>query len=208
MSVDAKAFPAVFEDISTHAGIVRDYGISKGDTVFADPKHLPHLFNKELPIRIDALNKTANNPSKYIGATVDLHSTLDLAHPFREGNGRSTRTFMEQLAEKQGYSLDFSKVDKAEWVAASKESIQTGNDEKKRVVFEKVVTLTRERVIDSALHSLSESSSPENKERILDQLKNHGIKSDEISNRAKVLKEGMIKHSTIYKSTDNDGVER
>ncbi len=91
-----------------YAGVVRNYGMNKGSSRFAEPAQLPYLFDKELPQRIKALEQSVNNQEKYIDGLADLHSTLDLAHPFREGNGRSTRIFMSQLSEIHEYTLDFS----------------------------------------------------------------------------------------------------
>ena len=95
----------LFQDVSTHAGVVRGYELSKGSSQFADPSQMPYLFEKELPERVNTLNQSVNDKEKYIDGMVDLHSTLDLAHPFREGNGRATRAFMSQLAETHGCVL-------------------------------------------------------------------------------------------------------
>ncbi|MDQ7016117.1 MAG: Fic family protein [Gammaproteobacteria bacterium] len=97
----------LFQDSSTHAGVIRGFAMNKGSTLFADPLQMDYLFDKELPERIKALAQSVNNKEKYVDGLADLHSTLDLAHPFREGNGRSTRIFISQLAKEQGYDLDF-----------------------------------------------------------------------------------------------------
>jgi cell filamentation protein len=129
----------LFQDSSTHAGVIRGYGMSKG-TNFADPAQLPYLFDKELPERIKALEQSVNNEEKYIDGLSDLHSTLDLAHPFREGNGRSIRIFMSQLSKQHGYVLDYSRLNKKEWVKACIDSIDTGREALKRPLFKKITT--------------------------------------------------------------------
>ena len=116
----AKIHEYLFQDSSTHAGVVRGYGMNKGGTPFADSQQMDYLFDRELPLRVETLSFSVNDVNKYIDAMTDLHSTLDLAPPFREGNGRSTRIFMSQLSKAHGYKLDFSMVNAKEWVKADK----------------------------------------------------------------------------------------
>ncbi|BCG66069.1 MAG: hypothetical protein methR_P3945 [Methyloprofundus sp.] len=132
----------LFQDSSTHAGVIRRYGMSKG-TMFAEPAQIPYLFDKELPERITALEQSVNNQEKYLDGLSDLHSTLDLAHPFREGNGRSTRIFMSQLAKEHGYMLDFSTVDPKEWVKSCIYSINKAEETLKRPLFKKILRIKK-----------------------------------------------------------------
>lgn len=135
----AKIHEYLFQDSSTHAGVVRGYGMNKGGTPFAEPSQMDYLFDRELPFRIETLGLSVNDFEKYIDVMTDLHSTLDLAHPFREGNGRSTRAFMSQLSETHGYTLDFSTINAKEWVKACIDSINTGQEALKRPLFERVI---------------------------------------------------------------------
>ena len=134
----------LFQDVSTYAGVVRDYGISKGLSQFAEISQIAYLFEKELPERIESLTQSVNDEKKYIDGMTDLHSTLDLAHPFRDGNGRATRAFMSQLAKSHGYELDFSQIEREQWVEACIESINTGRETLKRSLFAQIVTPTHE----------------------------------------------------------------
>lgn len=149
----------LFQDVSTHAGSIRGYGMSKGSSQFADPSQMGYLFDKELPERINALNQSVNDRQAYIDAMTDLHSTLDLAHPFREGNGRGARAFMSQLAETHGYQLDFSQVNREQWVKASIDSIDSGRETLKRPLFEHIVMPTHER--QQAQHQEQHNAKPE-----------------------------------------------
>lgn len=49
----------------------------------------------------------------------NVHTQLNFAHPFREGNGRSTRVFMRHLAEYAGHNLAFGRIDARDWNTAS-----------------------------------------------------------------------------------------
>jgi cell filamentation protein len=136
----AKIHEYLFQDSSTHAGVIRGYGMNKGGTPFADSQQVDYLFDRELPLRVETLGFSVKDVNKYIDVMTDLHSTLDLAHPFREGNGRSTRIFMSQLSKTHGYTLDFSTVKAKEWVEACIDSINTGRESLKRPLFERIIT--------------------------------------------------------------------
>ena len=49
--------------------------------------------------------------SYFISAIVDFYERTNELHPFREGNGRTQRLFLSQLARHAGYTLDFGSVD-------------------------------------------------------------------------------------------------
>ena len=55
----------------------------------------------------------------FIAALVDLYQRTNELHPFREGNGRTQRVFLSQLAENAGYDLDFTAVDPDELMIAT-----------------------------------------------------------------------------------------
>lgn len=64
----------------------------------------------------------------------DVYAEVNNLHPFREGNGRATREFMRELAERSGHELHFERVSKDIWNDAAKESAH-GNPEAIRKVF-------------------------------------------------------------------------
>ncbi len=116
----------LFEDIYEWAGKIRSVNISKGSSfcqamyiesslqnIFADLKQERYLKGLEMHELIQRL-------AYYLGE-------LNAVHPFREGNGRVQRLFIEYLAEKNGFHLDFSKVSSDEMIDASEESINVDN---------------------------------------------------------------------------------
>lgn len=136
----SKIHKHLFQDVSSVAGVVRNYNMNKGSTEFARAGfQLKDLVKKGLPRRIDALKHSVTSQDDYISAITELHSTLDYAHPFREGNGRSTRELLSQHGKEHGYILDFSKVNKEKWVEASINSIATGKEVLKRPIFANVI---------------------------------------------------------------------
>ena len=56
-----------------------------------------------------------------------VYVSLNAAHPFAEGNGRSTQTFLSQLATEAGHRLDFGRVDRDSWIHAAARSMEQVN---------------------------------------------------------------------------------
>lgn len=100
----------VFGDIYDWAGEFRDIQIFKGLTEFTAPE--------KIQFELDVLCADIRDKnyfrglSKYAAADglADAMCRLNQIHPFREGNGRTQRLFMEQMALNAGYILDFSQV--------------------------------------------------------------------------------------------------
>ncbi len=59
----------------------------------------------------------------------DLYSTLNILHPFREGNGRVQRIFFRQWAVQFGFDIDFSKCDADRFMVATIHAAQGVNDD-------------------------------------------------------------------------------
>lgn len=101
----------LFEDIYDWAGKLRTVNISKKGTVFADIYELETLFIKCFN-RIKSNNYFQNlSFENFINNMVDLYCTLNILHPFREGNGRTERIFITQLLRLNGYDINFSEID-------------------------------------------------------------------------------------------------
>lgn len=102
----------LFEDLYEWAGEFRQINISKKGTRFADYNELEDLCFRCFA-RLKSLNHFRNLPfNEFIENIVDLYCTLNFLHPFREGNGRTERVFINQLVEHCGYSISFSQIDK------------------------------------------------------------------------------------------------
>lgn len=111
----------IFEDIYDWAGKVRWINIAKGN-MFCNYEYIEsnaiHLFdklNKEEYLKNISTEELPLRLAYYL-------SEINVIHPFREGNGRTQRLFIEYLAEANGYVLDFDKVSKEEMILASAEA--------------------------------------------------------------------------------------
>ena len=70
-----------------------------------------------------------------------LFANINALHPFREGNGRTQRIFIMQLAQEVGYNIDFSKVSQLESIASAKDAM-FNNMSKMDKMFQKIIVET------------------------------------------------------------------
>ena len=102
----------LFSDVFDFAGKVRDVNLAKGNFRFAPVMYLE-----------DALNKIDNMPQDNFNNIVKKYIEMNVAHPFREGNGRSTRIWLDMILKKEiGKVVDWSKVDKEDYLSAMERS--------------------------------------------------------------------------------------
>lgn len=123
----------LFEDIYFFAGKFRTEDIAKGMFSFAHWEYidteLERLLNELKNERyLDGMpqDALAKRLAYYI-------SELNVLHPFREGNGRTIREFIRQLALKNGYTLNLKKVLPTEMLEASKKSVIDTTDLEKLI---------------------------------------------------------------------------
>ncbi len=113
----------LFEDIYPFAGEFRTENIAKDNFSFADFQYIDSEITKlfdELKNEnyLEGLDKSA-----IAQRLAHYWAELNVLHPFREGNGRTTREFLRQLALKNGYSLNFQSVNAKELLVASVKSV-------------------------------------------------------------------------------------
>jgi cell filamentation protein len=134
----------LFQDVYEWAGNFRDVDIVKNDQAFLSHDRAADWMN-----RIGAIAQATDWPNlsrdEFVRRIADVHCQLNCAHPFREGNGASTKLFLQHLTEQTPYRLDFDQVEKAAWDGAAYESMtdpdRTGTllPHKLEPVFDKVV---------------------------------------------------------------------
>ena len=102
----------LFEDVYEFAGKIRDENISKGNFRFA-----PVMYLKEALKNIDKM------PQKTYDEIIEKYVEMNACHPFREGNGRSTRIWLDRILMKELKKVvDWSKVDKNDYLLAMERS--------------------------------------------------------------------------------------
>ena len=102
----------LFSDVYEFAGKIRDVNLAKGNFRFAPTMYLE-----------DALNKIDNMPENNFDNIIKKYIEMNVAHPFREGNGRSTRIWLDMILKKEiGKVVDWNIVDKEEYLLAMERS--------------------------------------------------------------------------------------
>ncbi len=102
----------LFEDIYDFAGELRTVNIAKGNFRFA-----PLMYIEAALANIDKM------PQSTFDEIVEKYVEMNIAHPFREGNGRSMRIWLDCIFKKEiGKVVDWSKVDKEDYLLAMERS--------------------------------------------------------------------------------------
>ena len=103
----------LFEDIYDFAGKTRNVNISKGNFRFASLMYLDA-----------ALANIDKMPQSTFDEIVEKYVEMNIAHPFREGNGRTTRIWLDMILKKNlSQCVDWSQIDKTEYLEAMKRSV-------------------------------------------------------------------------------------
>ena len=98
----------IFGGLYDFAGKIRTKTISKGNTLFCLAEYLPQN-----------LKSIEQMPENTFDEIVDTYVEMNVAHPFMEGNGRSTRIWLDLIFKKRlGMCVDWSKIDKNEYLSA------------------------------------------------------------------------------------------
>lgn len=103
----------LFAEIYPFAGKIRDVNITKGSTAFARVMHLVASLKY-----IDAM------PQSTFEEVVEKYVEMNVAHPFREGNGRATRIWLDLIFKKSlNRVVDWNQVNKEEYFSAMQRSL-------------------------------------------------------------------------------------
>lgn len=116
----------VFEDIYSWAGCLRNVNISKGNQ-FCLAMNL-EMYANNIFSKLKNDNYLINYNGNIAHALAYYMSEINVLHPFREGNGRTQRLFIEYLADNAGYDVDFSNVTQKEMIVASAEAFACDYD--------------------------------------------------------------------------------
>ena len=102
----------MFGGLYDFAGQIRQVNISKDGFQFTLAQYLPETLNKIEKMNVSTFEEIAD---KYV--------EMNIAHPFREGNGRSTRIWLDLILKKNlKQCIDWSKINKKDYLFAMEES--------------------------------------------------------------------------------------
>ena len=129
----------LLEDLYDLAGKPRTVDIAKKGTQFCLAAQIEStssaIFSRlEKQCFLVGLDK-----AHFISAIVDLYERTNELHPFREGNGRTQRVFLSQLARHAGYVIDFTRVDPDDLMIATIQAAG-GVDDFLRILFQNIIS--------------------------------------------------------------------
>ena len=111
----------LFGGLYEFAGQIRSKNISKGGFTFANALHFPTI-----------LRSIENMPETTFDEIVDKYVEMNVAHPFMEGNGRSTRIWLDLMFRRSMKKcVDWSKIDKNDYLNAMQKSVVDSTDIKR-----------------------------------------------------------------------------
>jgi len=103
----------LFEEIYAFAGKIRDVNIAKGTTAFARVMYLESSLK-----HIDAMSQST------FDEIIEKYVEMNIAHPFREGNGRATRIWLDLILKTEIKQLvDWNRVDKEDYLSSMQRSL-------------------------------------------------------------------------------------
>ena len=151
----------LFQDVYAWAGKTRTVDISKG-TIFCLVQFIEVQFedlyrklkNENFLSDITDKKEMSCRLAYYLGE-------LNMIHPFREGNGRTQRIYIEQLCQNNGrFEIDFTESSKEEMVLASIRSANVSNDLLEALIFKCLIKISKNSGTDSApiRHTVSGSA--------------------------------------------------
>ena len=113
----------LFEDIYDFAGKLRAVNLAKGNFCFA-----PLMYLEAALANIDKMPQTTYDE------IIEKYVEMNVAHPFREGNGRSTRIWLDLMLKRSlRRCVDWSRINKNEYLAAMRESVADSTHVKRLV---------------------------------------------------------------------------
>ncbi|MCD2444363.1 Fic family protein [Agromyces sp. SYSU K20354] len=156
----------LFKDLYAWAGEFRQVNMRSpyNELAFVSPRNEGiERYLEEMTQTIASHSWVAMDRDQFAFAAAKTFTIANWCHPFREGNGRSTRIFMDHLAERAGFGLDRTQVDKDHWNASARDTRPRApgaapSFEPMVSVF-KQMTITREEAsTSSVLHAIARSS--------------------------------------------------
>jgi cell filamentation protein len=158
----------LFQDVFEWAGHTRDEPVALSDgTIATEPTMRkagaqPFLIGPAIPAALDDIGAKLRQADylrdlrceEFAERAADVMAELNAVHPFREGNGRTQRVFMEQLAHSAGHTLDFTVVSKERMIQASVVANEQGDPSMLRRMFDEISDPARTALLRESIAGL------------------------------------------------------
>jgi cell filamentation protein len=161
----------LFQDVFEWAGHTRDEKVMLSDGTVATEPLLrkadgnPFLAGPLIPKALERITGMLRKFNYLRGLAredfapraADVMVEINGAHPFREGNGRTQRMFLRELAKEAGFELDFSVVTRERMIQASIAANEHGDASMMRRMFNEISDPVRVAALDKAINALNEN---------------------------------------------------
>lgn len=108
----------LFSDLYAWAGQLRKVNISKKGTAFAPAEQIETMARACFG-RISRIDFSSLSRSEFVAETADFYNTLNIIHPFRDGNGRAQRAFFTVWLRAHGYDINFADMEEDAFMIAT-----------------------------------------------------------------------------------------
>jgi cell filamentation protein len=166
----------LFQDVYEWAGHTRDEKVALSDGIVATEPLLrkvdgsPFMAGPLIPAALERIADTLRKSSYLRGLprqefavrAADVMIDINGAHPFREGNGRTQRVFMRELAREAGHELDFSIVTRERMIQASIAANEHSDRIMMRRMFGEISDPVRVAALEKAIDALNRNGFPWN----------------------------------------------
>jgi cell filamentation protein len=160
----------LFQDVYEWAGRTRDElvqlsdGTSASEPILSKIDGKPFMVGARIPQELERIARKLLRDKHLQGLTreefasraADVMIDLNGVHPFREGNGRTQRTFVRELAKQAGHTLDFSVVSRERMIQASIAGNESGDPSMMRRLFVEIGDPLRVAALRKAIASLDQ----------------------------------------------------
>jgi cell filamentation protein len=158
----------LFQDVYEWAGRTRDERVALSDGSVATEPILskvdgqPFLIGPAIPTALDDIGAKLRDADylrglhreQFAERAADVLAELNAAHPFREGNGRTQRVFLEQLAHTAAHQLDFTVISKERMIQASIAAHERGDPSMMRRMFDEIGDPARSAMLRESIAAL------------------------------------------------------
>lgn len=118
------------------AGKVRTVNISKDEVFFASVEYLASSLKEFDDTFRRVILKSSSTKKQVAEILAEIHCELNAIHPFREGNGRTIRLFLDLIASSNGYNpIDWSRRSQASYIKACIDGMSKKYDRMERIIF-------------------------------------------------------------------------
>ncbi|CAB3802561.1 hypothetical protein LMG28614_05642 [Paraburkholderia ultramafica] len=125
----------LFQDVYEWAGDLRTVALAKGSSMFCRPEFVEQELQKRFATIHAEGDLRGLTAEQFAGRAAEHLSELNAIHPFREGNGRTQRAFLEVLGQNAGHPVDLTRIDPTAWNEASITGFHRGDYELMRQVI-------------------------------------------------------------------------